>query len=91
MIIEDSAGTQEIPTHNLAELKNLIDQYGYSIENGIAKVHGVEIPESLLASLLDAGYVQNEEQKESSQWSKILNKTITEEEYLKAVQQKKDA
>jgi hypothetical protein len=91
MIIEDSAGTQEILTHNLADLKSLIDQYGYSIENGIAKVHGVEIPESLLASLLDAGYVQNEEQKESSQWSKILNKTITEEEYLKAVQQKKDA
>jgi hypothetical protein len=91
MIIEDTAGIQEIPTHNLVDLKNLIDQYGYSIENGVAKVHGIEIPESLLASLLDAGYVQNEEQKESDQWSKILNKTITEEEYLKAVQKKKDA
>ena len=38
-------------------------------------------------------YVQNEEQSESDQWSKILNKTITEEEYLEAIkqrQQKKD-
>lgn len=87
MIIEDSAGTQEIPTYNLAELKNMIDQYGYTIENGTAKIHGVEVPESVLASLLDAGYVQNEEQKESGQWSKILNKAITEEEYLKAVRQ----
>lgn len=92
MIIEDSAGSQEIPAYDLVELKNLIDQYGYSLGNGIAIVHGIEIPESLLTSLLSAGYVQNEEQKESSQWSKIVNKPITEEEYLKAVQQnKKDA
>jgi hypothetical protein len=35
-------------------------------------------------------YVQNEEQNESDTWTKIVNKTITEEEYLKAVQQKKD-
>ena len=34
-------------------------------------------------------YVQNEEQKESDTWTKIVNKTITEEEYLKAVQQNK--
>jgi hypothetical protein len=34
-------------------------------------------------------YVQNEEQKESDAWTKIVNKTITEEEYLKAVQQNK--
>jgi hypothetical protein len=90
MIIEDSAGTQEIPTHNIPELKKLIDQYGYTIENGVGKIHGIEVPENIMAELLDSSYVQNEEQKESSQWSKILNKTITEEEYLKAVQQKKD-
>jgi hypothetical protein len=33
-------------------------------------------------------YVQNEEQQESGVWTQIANKTITEEEYLKAVQQK---
>ena len=37
----------------------------------------------------DTTYVQNEEQKESDTWTKIVNKTITEEEYLKAVQQNK--
>lgn len=91
MIIEDSAGTQEIPAYTVSDLQKLIDQYGYSVENGVAKVHGIAIPENIMEELLDSGYVQNEEQKESSQWSKILNKTITEEEYLKAVQQKKDA
>jgi hypothetical protein len=37
-------------------------------------------------------YVQNEEQKDSDQWTKIVNKSITEEEYLEAVKQqnKKD-
>jgi hypothetical protein len=89
MIIEDTAGTQEISIPNIAELKKLIDQYGYSIENGVVKVHGVEFPESMLLSLSEPGYVQNEEQKESDQWTKIVNKTITEEEYLKAVQDKK--
>lgn len=39
----------------------------------------------------DNTYVQNEEQKESDTWTKIVNKTITEEEYLKAVQQKKNS
>jgi hypothetical protein len=43
-----------------------------------------------LDKIINSGYVQNEEQKESDQWTKIVNKTITEEEYLKAVQQKKD-
>jgi hypothetical protein len=33
-------------------------------------------------------YVQNEEQNESNVWTQIANKTITEEEYLKAIQQK---
>jgi hypothetical protein len=91
MIVEDTAGTQEIPAYNLDELKELIDTHGYSVEHGIAKSNGVAFPESVLDKIINSGYVQNEEQKESDQWTKIVNKTITEEEYLKAVQQKKDA
>jgi hypothetical protein len=37
-----------------------------------------------LAKQISDTYVQNEEQQESDQWSKILNKPITEEEYLEA-------
>ena len=91
MIVEDTAGTQEIPAYNIAELTDLVAQHGYSVENGTAKSNGVEFPKSILDKIIDSGYVQNEEQKESDQWTKIVNKTITEEEYLKAVQQKKDA
>jgi hypothetical protein len=91
MIVEDTAGKQEIPAYNIEELKSLIDAHGYSVEHGVAKSNGVEFPESVLDKIINSGYVQNEEQKESDQWTKIVNKTITEEEYLKAVQQKKDA
>jgi hypothetical protein len=91
MIVEDTAGTQEIPAYNIEELKSLIDTHGYSVEHGVAKSNGIEFPESVLDKIINSGYVQNEEQKESDQWTKIVNKTITEEEYLKAVQQKKDA
>jgi hypothetical protein len=91
MIVEDTAGTQEIPAYNIDELTSLIAAHGYSVEHGIAKSNGVAFPESVLDKIINSGYVQNEEQKESDQWTKIVNKTITEEEYLKAVQQKKDA
>jgi hypothetical protein len=91
MIIEDTAGSQEIPAYNIAELTDLVARHGYSVENGTAKSNGVEFPKSILDKIINSGYVQNEEQKESDQWTKIVNKTITEEEYLKAVQQKKDA
>jgi hypothetical protein len=91
MIVEDTAGTQEIPAYNIDELTSLIAAHGYSVEHGMAKSNGVEFPESVLDKIINSGYVQNEEQKESDQWTKIVNKTITEEEYLKAVQQKKDA
>jgi hypothetical protein len=91
MIVEDTAGTQEIPAYNIDELTSLIAAHGYSVEHGVAKSNGIEFPESVLDKIINSGYVQNEEQKESDQWTKIVNKTITEEEYLKAVQQKKDA
>jgi hypothetical protein len=90
MIVEDTAGTQEIPAYNIEELTSLIAAHGYSVEHGMAKSNGIEFPESVLDKIINSGYVQNEEQKESDQWTKIVNKTITEEEYLKAVQQKKD-
>ena len=90
MIIEDNAGKQEISAYNIDELTSLIAAHGYSVEHGTAKSNGVEFPESVLDKIINSGYVQNEEQKESDQWTKIVNKTITEEEYLKAVQQKKD-
>jgi len=90
MIVEDTAGTQEIPAYNINELTSLIAAHGYSVEHGVAKSNGIEFPESVLDKIINSGYVQNEEQKESDQWTKIVNKTITEEEYLKAVQQKKD-
>jgi hypothetical protein len=91
MIVEDTAGTQEIPAYNIDELTDLVARHGYSVENNTAKSNGVEFPKSILDKIISPGYVQNEEQKESDQWTKIVNKTITEEEYLKAVQQKKDA
>jgi hypothetical protein len=91
MIVEDTAGTQEIPAYNIDKLKESIALHGYSVEHGVAKSNGIEFPETVLDSIINSGYVQNEEQKESDQWTKIVNKTITEEEYLKAVQQKKDA
>jgi hypothetical protein len=91
MIVEDTAGTQEIPAYNIDELTDLVARHGYSVENNTAKSNGVEFPKSILDKIISPVYVQNEEQKESDQWTKIVNKTITEEEYLKAVQQKKDA
>ena len=39
--------------------------------------------------LLDTTYVQNEEQKESNTWTKLASHTLTEEEYLKKLQEKK--
>jgi hypothetical protein len=91
MIVEDTAGTQEIPAYNIDELTSIITVHGYSLEHGMVRSNGIEFPVSVLDKIINSGYVQNEEQKESDQWTKIVNKTITEEEYLKAVQQKKDA
>ena len=81
-IIEDSAGIQEIPiTPSLPP--------GYVMGNGqIFKIskdanHITDkIPE-------DATYVQNEEQQESGKWSSILNRPISEEEYIRTSQDKK--
>lgn len=39
--------------------------------------------------LMPPTYVQNEEQRESDIWTKLANHTLTEEEYLKKLQEKK--
>ena len=92
--IQDSAGTQEISTVeevNDSDLtfRELVDKYGYSSEKGIYKVHGKDYTtEEFNSRMEDDGYVQNEEQSESGIWSKIVNKTITEDQYLNEAQKR---
>jgi hypothetical protein len=84
MIIEDAAGTQVIATPDVHVLDN-----SYLVVDGNTYYHKALDDDSTnaydLAKRL-TGYVQNEEQQESSKWSEILNKpaNISEEQYLKA-------
>jgi hypothetical protein len=94
IVVEDSAGTTEILAEKPSNLKDLIAQHGYTRDGGIFKVNGVDYTEEEFNLLSEVSYVQNEEQSTSSQWSKIVNRTITEEEYLQKAnerQNKKDA
>lgn len=96
IVVEDSAGVAEIPTAKPANLKDLIAQYGYTRDNGTVKVNGVVYTDEEFKRLTsdEEVYVQNEEQSQSGVWSKIANRTITEEEYLQKAnerQNKKDA
>lgn len=93
MIIEDAAGTQVITTPEVHVLDN-----SYLVVDGNTYYHKALDDDSTnaydLAKRL-TGYVQNEEQQESSKWSEILNKpaNISEEQYLEAAarrQQQKD-
>ena len=63
------------------DLEEKIKKYGYSGENGLIKVAGEEIPEQEFNKILSSGYVQNEEQKESSLWTSTTG-SITQEEYI---------
>ena len=94
MIIEDAAGTQTIATPNVHVIDN-----SYLVVDGNTYYHKALDDDSTnaydLAKRL-TGYVQNEEQQESSKWSNILNKpaAISEEQYLEAArrrQQEKDS
>ena len=112
MLIEDSAGIQEIPVETP---KPVVEPVGkeYVRVDGILYHHKAFDNDSMSATHLaekhadpvvekpmtmderpgdyvepPKTYVQNEEQQESGVWTQIANKTITEEEYLKAVQQK---
>lgn len=94
MIIEDAAGTQTITTPKVHVLDN-----SYLVVDGNTYYHKALDDDSTnaydLAKRL-TGYVQNEEQQESSKWSEFLNKpaTISEEKYLEAArrrQQEKDS
>lgn len=90
MIIEDSAGTQTITTSppNVRVLDN-----SYLVVDGNTYYHKALDDDSTnaydLAKRL-TGYVQNEEQQESSKWTEILNKpnTISEDQYLEAAQRR---
>ncbi len=68
------------------DLEEKIKKYGYSGENGIIKIAGEEIPEQEFNKILSSGYVQNEEQKESSLWTTTTG-SITQEEYLEKVKE----
>jgi hypothetical protein len=94
MLIEDSAGMQEIPVE---PAKPVIIPIGddYVSVNGQIYHHKAFDAQSTNAGHIvekhaepEKTYVQNEEQNESNVWTQIANKTITEEEYLKAIQQK---
>ena len=94
IIIKDSAGTQTIPAPDIRVLDN-----SYLVIDGNTYYHKALDNDSInaydLAQRL-SGYVQNEEQAESSKWSKILQKPtpISEDQYLEAAnrkQQEKDS
>jgi hypothetical protein len=100
IIVEDAAGTQEIA---LEESKPVITDIGggyVSVDGNIwhhkAWDHQSTSAEHIVEKHNEPTntYVQNEEQSESDQWSKIAGTAISEEEYLEAVrrrQQNKDA
>lgn len=94
MIIADGAGTQEIPTvtevpDSDLTFRELVDKYGYSGDQDGFKVAGKDYTAEEFNRLMnDDGYVQNEEQNESGVWSKIVNKTITEDQYLNESQKR---
>jgi hypothetical protein len=67
-------------------LPDLVDQHGYSSENGIVRVAGFEYTQSEFDRLMKSGYVQNEEQEESGTW----NKVISEQEYREQVIEKQN-
>ena len=89
MIIEDAAGTQVITTPDIHVLDN-----SYLVVDGNTYYHKALDDDSInaydLAKRL-TGYVQNEEQQESSKWSKILKKpaSISEEQYLEAAMKRR--
>lgn len=95
MIIEDSAGVKEIP-HKPAV--SVLSKDYLTIDGQTFHYKSYD-PDSNSAqevadSILGTTYVQNEEQAESSVWSKIMTqKPITEEQYLEQAKnhQKKDA
>lgn len=84
IIIEDSAGTQEIITGpEVSVLGN-----DYLVVDGQTFHHRSYDPDStsaqeLAKNILSNTYIQNEEQSESSVWTRIAApKTITEDQYL---------
>lgn len=80
IIVEDSAGTQEIVPDPVPTVSPIGDDY-VTIDGQV--FHRKAVQPHL------ATYVQNEEQKESSKWSEILSpKPISEGEYLEQANQR---
>ena len=94
MLIEDSAGMQEIPMEPAKPVMFSIGDDYVSVNGQIYHHKAYDSHSTNADHILEKNvepektYVQNEEQKESGAWTQIANKTITEEEYLKAIQQK---
>ena len=84
MIIEDSAGKQEIKAPEIVE----IDRDYISVDGQIFNRKAYDESAARAAHNIPPTYVQNEEQQESNKWSNVLG-TITEDRYLEAVKQKK--
>lgn len=90
MIVEDSAGIQEIHTSPNVTVLN----HEYLVVDGQTIHHSALDPDSATAedaarNIIGNTYVQNEEQGESSKWSNILGqKNITESEYLEAARKR---
>ena len=74
------------PIEKTAEINmpDLVQQYGYSSEGNTVRVAGIEYSKTEFDKLMNSGYVQNEEQKESGQW----NKVISEQEYREQIEEK---
>lgn len=91
MIIQDSAGTQEIVTTPYQPEVIAIDKNYISVDGQVFH-HRAYKPESsdahqIITDLNNTTYVQNEEQQESNKWSNVLG-TITEDRYLEAAQER---
>jgi hypothetical protein len=94
MLIEDSAGMQEIPVEPVRPVITPIGDDYVSVNGQIYHHKAFDSDSKDAGHIVEKNaepektYVQNEEQNESNVWTQIANKTITEEEYLKAIQQK---
>ncbi len=67
-------------------LPELVEKYGYSSENGRIRVAGFDYSQDEFTRLMSSNYVQNEEQRESGAW----NRVITEQEYRDSIERKKN-
>jgi hypothetical protein len=93
-LIEDGAGMQEIPVEAPKPVIKAVGTEYVSVDGKMYHHKAYDATSTGADHVVEKHgepektYVQNEEQQESSVWTQLANKTITEEEYLKAIQQK---